>query len=215
MKLIKTGIVGLDELLNGGVPPEVLLILGEPGSGTEVFVQHVAYARTQETGVSYLTLNKPIEQIRDEILSFGLDIVKHEEDGSWRFLNPHPNKVMETVERELRLKRSIVIDSLSDIIMKGKFEESVSLLCNMSKLNREIQGLHLVLLTKGMHDHKDEIAMQHFAEGVIEFTMMQGTEYITRRMFIKKLRGFVTPIRNFSYSIGKRGIIIETAIRIT
>ncbi|MBS7619922.1 hypothetical protein KEJ21_04660, partial [Candidatus Bathyarchaeota archaeon] len=154
MKLIKTGISGLDELLNGGLPPKVLLILGEPGSGIEVFVQQVAYTRTQQSGVSYLTLNKPIEQIRDEMLSFGLDTVKHEEDGSWRFLSPHPSKVMETVERELGLKRSIVVDSLSDILMKGKFDESVSLLCNMSKLNRQIQGLHLILLTKGMHDQK-------------------------------------------------------------
>jgi len=45
--------------------------------------------------------------------------------------------------------------------------------------------------------------------------IMQGTEYVSRRMFIKKLRGFVTPVRNFSYSISKRGVMIETAVRIT
>ncbi|MGQ9680721.1 MAG: RAD55 family ATPase [Candidatus Bathyarchaeia archaeon] len=214
MKILKTGIAGLDELLKGGLPPKVLLLVGDPGSGVEVFVQQIAYKRAQQTSVSYITLNKPIEQIREEMSVFGFDTVKLEKNGNWRFISPSPRRIGEIIEGELCEKRSIVIDSLSDTLVKGEIDESISLLRNMSKLNRQVQELHFVLLTKSMHDPKDEVALQHFADGIIEFTTTHGTEYISRRMFIKKLGGVVTPTRSFPYTIGEKGILIETAMRI-
>jgi KaiC/GvpD/RAD55 family RecA-like ATPase len=42
MKLIKTGIAGLDEFLTGGLPPKIILLTGLPGSGNEIFARHIA-----------------------------------------------------------------------------------------------------------------------------------------------------------------------------
>jgi KaiC/GvpD/RAD55 family RecA-like ATPase len=216
MKLLKTGIAGLDEFLRGGLPPSVLLLVGEPGSGIEVFAREVAFKRAHQTGVSYLTLNKTKDHIREEMSAFRLDTTQLEDSGNWRFISPSPNETIEEiVKKEISQRRSIVIDSLSDILLNVELDEVIHLLKTMSSQNRQILELHLVLLTKGMHGPKTETIIQHFADGVIEFTTTWGAEFVTRRMFIKKLGGAVTPIRSLSYLIGEKGITIETAIRIT
>jgi len=215
MKLLKTGIAGFDEFLKGGLPPEVLLLTGEPGSGIDVFAQQVSYNRAHNTGTSYIILNKSIEHIREEMAGFKWGTTRLEESGSWRFLSPSPKKIEDTVDEEICQSRSIVIDSLSDVLLNDELEAAIDLIRSMSKQNREIHELHLVLLTKGMHDPRIETALQHFADGVMEFTTTSSTEFVTRRLFVKKLGGSVTPIRSLSYSIGERGITVETAIRIT
>ena len=214
MKL-KTGIAGLDELLMGGLPPEILLITGEPGSGIEVFAQQVAYKRAQQTRISYLTLNKTVAHIRQEMSGFGWDTTKLEDSGSWRFISISAKQIEDTVEREMCQNRSIVIDSLSDTLYREEAFDAIKMLKNMSMQNMQIQELHFALLTKGMQDSKTETALQHFADGVIDFTITHGHEFATRKMFIKKLGGVVTPTRNIPYMINERGITIETAIRIT
>ena len=57
MKLVKTGIAGLDEFLTGGLPPKVLLLSGLPGAGNEIFAREVAYTRSKQVGITYFTVN--------------------------------------------------------------------------------------------------------------------------------------------------------------
>jgi hypothetical protein len=84
----------------------------------------------------------------------------------------------------------------------------------MSRQNTRVQEIHLALITKGMHEPEAEVAAQHFADGVVDFTVNQGPEYVTRKMFIKKIGGAVAPMRNITYVVGEKGITIETALRI-
>lgn len=215
MKLLKTGITGLDELLRGGLPPKVLLLSGEPGSATEVFAQQVAYNLARQTHISYLTLNKTVEQVRLDMLSFGWDLKKLESSNNWRFISVPADQLRDVIEGEMRESRSIVVDSLSDAFYGGEALDVLDVLRFMSRQNTRFQGLHLALITKGMHDHEVEVAAQHISEGVVDFTVNQGPEYVTRRMCIKKLAGAILPVRNITYVVGEKGVTIDTALRIT
>ena len=62
MKLLKTGIAGLDEFLTGGLPPKILLLVGLPGAGNEVFARQIAYTRAKQIGITYFTVNDPARQ---------------------------------------------------------------------------------------------------------------------------------------------------------
>jgi KaiC/GvpD/RAD55 family RecA-like ATPase len=216
MRLLKTGIAGLDEFLLGGLPPRVLLLLGTPGSGNEVFARQTAYERTKQTCVTYFTMNSPPEFIKEDMCAYGWDVTPLEETGAWKFINlTKTNQIIDTVTSEIKHHRSVVVDSLSELLITHKIEEAVNLLTAMAVENRESEECHFVLLTEGMQDKKDETTMEHFAEGVITFNTNWSADSITRNIILKKMRGTLIPTRRLPYNIGKKGFIIETAIRIT
>jgi len=216
MKLLKTGIAGLDEFLQGGLPPRVYLLLGTPGSGSEIFARQVAHSRAKQVGITYFTVTRSTDSVKDDMSAYGWPVSSLEQTGNWKFINlTQAKSLTETVTHEIEQHRSIVVDSLSELILTHKTQEIVTLLNSMSTQNRESGELHLVLLTEGMHDPRIENAMQHFADGVIVFTTAWGTEASSRSIMIKKVRGAVVPTRMLPYSIGERGFTIETATRIT
>ncbi|MDQ1280635.1 MAG: hypothetical protein QG670_1898 [Thermoproteota archaeon] len=217
MGLIKTGIAGLDEFLGGGLLPRVYVLLGSPGSENDLFARQVAYNRTTLGGISYFLCSKTPESIRDDMLCYKLDVASKEENGVWRFIKLDKEKNLTDIfSRETKQQRSIVLDSLSDILLTTPDMEKIRELLNLlSSRSREKNELYLLLLTEGMHDQKVEVSIEHFADGVIRFTTIWSGENSIRTLNFKKLNGATVPSRSLVYSIGSRGFIIETTTRIT
>jgi KaiC/GvpD/RAD55 family RecA-like ATPase len=213
---MKTNIAGLDEFLLGGLPPRVLLLVGLPGSGNEVFARQIAYTRAKQTGVTYFTVSMNPEFVKEDMAAYGWDVTPMEETGTWKFVNLNHIKEKATlILNEIKQHRSIVIDSLSEFLMSQDIDEAANLLTAMAIENAECKECHLVLLTEGMQDKKVETAMEHYAEGVITFNTTFAADATVRNLMIKKMRGTPLPSRRLPYNIGKKGFIIETAIRIT
>jgi KaiC/GvpD/RAD55 family RecA-like ATPase len=216
LKKIATGIAGLDEFLKGGLPPQVLLLVGPPGCGSEVFARQIAYSRAKQNGVTYFTVDKNPESVMDDISIFRWNVLPLQQKGRWKFISPNDTDGLETsVKQEMKKGRCLVIDSLSEFLLSHNVEEAINLYNLISTQNRECQNLHFILLTEGMQNPKVETTMQHFAEGVITFATRWEAATLFRNMLIKKIKGVHVPSRRFRYSIGKRGFILETAIRIT
>ncbi|MBN1941074.1 MAG: ATPase [Candidatus Diapherotrites archaeon] len=82
MKRIKTGINGLDELIEGGFPAgRSTLISGGCGTGKTIFCMQYIYQgakKYNEPGV-YVTLDERPDLIREDVLRFGWDIKKLED----------------------------------------------------------------------------------------------------------------------------------------
>jgi flagellar protein FlaH len=216
VKLLKTGIAGLDEFLQGGLPPRVLLLPGTPGSGNEVFARQVAFTRAKEGKITYFTVNETPEFVREDMVCYGWDTVPLEASDNWRFKTlTKTDPLVDPVEAEMEERRSIVVDSLSELLLTHKIDELVNLLTMMSRQNRECLEYHLLLLTEGMNDQHAETTLQHFAEGVLVFTSSLVGDSTQRHVIIKKMRGTLVPTRRLPYSIGRKGFVIETAIRIS
>jgi len=216
MKLLKTGIAGLDEFLQGGLPPRVLLLPGTPGSGNDVFARQVAFTRANQGKITYFTVNETLDCVREDMASYGWDTTPLEASDNWRFKNlTKTGSLVDPIVAQMEERRSIVVDSLSELLLTRKLDELVNLLTIMSRQNKQCQEYHLLLLTEGMHDQHAETTLQHFAEGVIVFTSSLVADSTQRHVIIKKMRGTLVPTRRLPYSIGKRGFVIETAIRIS
>jgi KaiC/GvpD/RAD55 family RecA-like ATPase len=216
MKPIKTGIAGLDEFLQGGLPPRILLLQGTPGSGNEIFARQTAYTRAKQNAVTYYTANTTSDAVKEDMANYGWDTKPLEEAGNWKFKNlTKTDNLEKTVTEEMQQHRTVVIDSLSEILLTRKIEDAVNLLTAMSKQNKNSEEYHLLLLTEGMQTPQAETTMQHFAEGVIIFNTTWQADATVRNIMIKKLRGTLVPTRRLPYSIGRKGFVIETAIRIT
>ena len=73
---IKTGITGLDEILDGGLPPNRLyLIDGDPGSGkTTLGLQFLLEGIKNKEKVLYVTLSETTKEVHAVARSHGWDI---------------------------------------------------------------------------------------------------------------------------------------------
>ena len=216
MNLVKTGIAGLDEFLTGGLPPKILLLTGLPGAGNEVFARQIAYTRAKQVGITYFTVNATPDSVKEDMAAYNWDVAPLEATGNWKFKTlTKTNHLEETVIEEMKQHRTIIIDSLSELLLTRKIEEAINLLTAMSRQNKNSEEYHLLLLTEGMQDQKAETAMQHFADGVILFNTTWTTDTTHRDIMVKKMKGTFVPSRSLPYTIGKKGFLIETATRIT
>jgi len=216
MKLIKTGIAGLDEFLTGGLPPKVLLLEGRPGTGNEVFARQIAYARAKQIGVTYFTVNPSADAVREDMATYNWDTEPLESSGNWKFKTfTKTGALQEVVLEEMMEHRTVIVDSLSELLLTRKLNEVTSLLTAMSNQNKSSEEYHLLLLTEGMQDQKTETTIEHFAEGIIAFNITMTTDTSHTDLLVRKMRGTFMPARRLPYTISKRGFLIETATRIT
>ncbi|MEM3587717.1 MAG: RAD55 family ATPase, partial [Candidatus Jordarchaeaceae archaeon] len=77
---IKTGILGLDEMLSGGLRPGSLcIVMGEPLCGKEVLAKEFFYKGLEngEAGI-YITTNNFAEDIYNEMGEFGWSLSKYD-----------------------------------------------------------------------------------------------------------------------------------------
>jgi len=83
MQRVKTGVFGLDELIEGGMPKgRIMLVSGGCGTGKTIFgLQFLYYGvkNYKEPGI-YVTLDERPELIREDCLKFGWDLKKMEHE---------------------------------------------------------------------------------------------------------------------------------------
>jgi len=221
MKLVKTWIEGLDQILGGGLPEKnIVLIIGEPGSGYDVFAQQILYQNVLHNGkAAYFSTTRAPDIIREDLETFGWNLASLEESSNWLFFDTHvPNVVqvlMEKIPSVMAEGRWVLIDSLSYLILTKKHQSAVDVVERLSESANKYGGIHFLLLTQKMHTPEIETTIQHFADGVIEFTAQEASGGIDRRMRIKKMRRAVYEPRLIPFNITDHGITIETAVRIT
>ena len=215
---MKTGIAGLDEFLMGGLPPKIILLTGAPGSGNEVFAKQVLFNRVKTCPITYFTVNTTAESIREDMAAYGWDTLPFEENESWKFKSlkdTTANELLKSVLDEMEQSRTVAIDSVSELLLIHKIKEIASLLTSMTHQNRKGLNYHFLLLTEGMQDPQADATMNHFAEGSINFALNWAADSTMRHLIIRKMSGTIIPTRRLTYTLGRKGFIIETATRIT
>ena len=218
MKTLKTGIAGLDEFLLGGLPSKIILLTGSPGAGNEIFARQVLFNRVKTCPVTYFTVNATAESIREDMAAYGWDTTCFEETGTWEFKslkNTTTNALADTVLDEMKKSRTVAIDSFSELLLTHKIKDVANLVTSMTYQNRKSQEFHLLLVTEGMQDSREETTLNHFAEGSINFALIWAADTTMRHLIIRKMSGTIIPTRRLTYTLGRKGFIIETATRIT
>ena len=83
----KTGVQGLDQIINGGIPTgHTVIVSGTSGSGKTTLTSEFLYEGAVEGETSlYYSLEEPIENIKETSRHFGMDFEDPELDGETRF----------------------------------------------------------------------------------------------------------------------------------
>jgi len=220
MKLVKTWIEGLDEVLGGGLPDKsVILMMGEPGSGYDILAQQILYQHAlKEDEVVYFTTMRSSDTLKEDFETFGWDVPSLEKTDQWVFVDIHTRSALQILREEIpsRVEKGYwtLVDSLSYLLQTQKVDSVLKTVELLLDRARKHGGIHFLLLVQGMQDPQTEIAIQHLVDGVIEFTAQEVAGGIDRRIRMKKMRKTVYTPRLIPFRMTERGIVIETAVRI-
>ncbi|MBU0710604.1 circadian clock protein KaiC [bacterium] len=98
---LETGIPGFDFISHGGLPMgRTTLVAGTSGSAKTVFAtQYLAEGIIQfDDSVVFVTFEESPKDIRRNMIGFGWDIQKWEDEGKWTFVDVSPEPGMEVLE---------------------------------------------------------------------------------------------------------------------
>lgn len=220
-----TGVVGLDDILHGGLPSgQMYLIEGDPGTGkTTIALQFILEGARLEEQTLYVTLSESKEELEAAAHSHGwslaevniVEFVPEEaalsaEDSYTVF---HPNevelastikKLIEEIER-VKAKR-VVLDSLSELRLLAA--EPVKYRRQLLALKRYFAGRGMTtLLLDDKSGTGDDVQLQSIAHGVVRLQKHPRTFGITRRQIeVVKVRGSGFREGLHDYSIDEDGL---------
>jgi KaiC/GvpD/RAD55 family RecA-like ATPase len=232
---LKTGVKGVDELLDGkGIPEGYnVLVLGAPGSGKTTFGLQFLFegAVNNESGL-YLSLDETPERLVETAGTLGLDVQKYVRQGKIQMIDASPLRLaprsIKVGEQEIKRKEfalaalvskladsiksfsvvRVVIDPISTLTLhyENVFERRIALLDLMSLM---VRNRCTTLLISELEDSSLSRRYQFeefIADGVILLTKMLSNNSFTRVFSIEKMRGIAHDTQSHPYRIMEGGI---------
>ncbi len=231
MERVKTGVEGLDELIEGGIPQgSSVLLSGGSGTGKTILATQFIYNGGKlhnEPGI-YVSLETNLKNIIWNMQNFNWDIRELQEKNlmkTYRLNLGHITKeenVVEKIDEELNVisqmvkemgAKRLVIDSVTAF---GIWFENRGMVRNMlfqfvDKLKNLNCTTMLITETKGGRREFSAFGVEEFvADGVI-------TLYFTpphRSVFVKKMRGTNHSKIIHPFQITDKGVVINASDRV-
>lgn len=216
---VRTGIAGLDELLNGGIPKHhSVLLAGPAGSGkTTISMEYLYRGITQfgEKGL-YVSFEESKESVLGD-LPFDWDVQGLLDDGSLSIVKYDPYQYEDIIDlvrssvKNVRADR-VVIDSLTALSLYVENVKDVRKL--ILDLNEQLRKLECTSLYTGeiKSEHPRQISRfgveEFIADGVIVLFLDQSGGELSYRVLVRKMRGTDHDRRVHPFKIGDDGVVI-------
>jgi KaiC/GvpD/RAD55 family RecA-like ATPase len=232
----KTGIEGLDELLEGGIPKgRTVLVTGASGTGKSTFAMQFLYngALGGEPGV-YLTLEEKPENIRNEMKEFGMEVAKMEKEGKLAIidaslvrlglesdekftLSPESFDINHLIQnlvmtcRNVGAKR-VVIDALPslDVLLDNNTNKVRNAIIELNYLLQENNMTSILLdeVPSGKETYSRHDVEEFVVDGVIVLSKVEALD--KRSILISKMRRTNHELKPQNLDIVKaKGIVVE------
>ncbi|MEM1643521.1 MAG: KaiC domain-containing protein [Desulfurococcaceae archaeon] len=229
---VKTGIPGLDEILNGGIPKRnVVLIAGGPGTGKSIMGMQYLWNGLQigEPGI-YVALEEHPVQVRINMRQFNWDVKNYEAKGAFAIVDAFTAGVGEAAKREKYVVKDptdvgIIVDvvkqAISDTGAQRVVVDSVSTLYLTKPSIARSVVLQLKKLLSGMGTTSMLISqvsvtergfggpgVEHAADGIVRLDMDEVDGELVRSLIIWKMRGTSHSMKRHLFEISDKGIVV-------
>ena len=225
----KTGILGLDEALDGGIPQgHIVLMSGNTGSGkTLSCLQFIETGLRRGEKAVYVALEEPLTQILKTALEHGWDLEAREKKGVLRFvtgvlIDLQPDRILSDIVRaveEMDAKR-VVIDSISSIMSASMNSESVRQfllqLANYLK-SKGITAMLSYLMAANFGAVKGQLLsgletnsmrLSSVVDGIVLMQYVQRQQRVEKLLTVLKMRGGNHSRDIFKYEIERGGLVL-------
>jgi len=231
---VPSGIPGVDKLLaEKGIPSgHTILISGGPGSGKTTFaIQFLYIGATQhnESGV-YVTLDEEPGDIRKNMLKYGWDLQRLEDEKKLVFINVSPVRVtpsetglIQIGMKEFRLiklleaikqgvkevdARRVVVDPIT--IFTLQYPDEVERIYAMRDLLRDLRKTDctnmLISELRGTGWEREHQFEEYLTQGVILLRTFLKDGRLVRVFQVEKMRGLAIDNQPRPYEISAKGI---------
>jgi len=218
---VKSGVPGLDGLIDGGFPKgDIILLTGGTGSGKTIFSVQFIYngaVQHREKGV-YATFEEDSETLKRNMLTFGLDLEKLERANSIKIIDLETMKgsgvganigfILDKL-KEMDAKR-LVIDSLTAFLVacQEKFEYR-TLIHLFYKVLKKLECTTIMTCSVPTGAKTLGLGIEEFvADAVLTLeNRMEGVDLKTR-FLIRKMRGTQHSRRYHNIIITSKGLEI-------
>jgi len=222
VKRVKTGIPGLDELIEGGFPEGAsILVSGGPGTGKSIFCMQYLYAGAKDYGDPglYATLEEGPHNLWWNMQRFNWDLLSLEKENKLKIIKFDPDlsnrenleeQVLQIVDKAKEIgARRLVIDSITAFSFWVKDVSSIRFA--MYLLIEKLRSLKcttvLTCETSGGRTELSRFGVEEFlVDGVIQLFFIPPH----RSVFVRKMRGtnnnkYIHPVE-----ITEQGISIKS-----
>ncbi len=238
---VPTGIEGLDEMISGGFPQgRVILVLGGPGSGKTILASQFLYKGISERNENavYVSLDESKDHYFEEMLKFGWDFKKAEEEGKFCFVDATrlsrlaiiKEKMLKEETSSLRGKQLQVDKLVEELQTKIKQVNAKRVALDtlaalfyrfIDPIERRTAGVDLIealsdlgtttIVTTELSKltlERDLSDEEFLVHGVIMMQTLFFGGTTTRALQVEKMRGVATNTNLVPYTIDRNGIEI-------
>jgi KaiC/GvpD/RAD55 family RecA-like ATPase len=216
VKKITTGIIGLDEIFNGGIREKSkILVTGGPGTGKTLLCLQFIYegARQGQPGI-YMSVEETADQIRQNARAVGMDLEPYEKKGLITIIqqNITARKLVAMavpmgIIRKSNVKR-VVVDSLT-LFKYMLFATEEDFRRELVEFLDSLKDVTLLATSERTESNFDEIkwnAEDFLFEGLIILAKIRKAQNYERTIVISKMRGQEHSLDIYPFAIEKGGL---------
>jgi KaiC/GvpD/RAD55 family RecA-like ATPase len=230
----KTGVKGLDEMLNGGLPSgRSILVCGGPGSGKTIFgLQFLLNGIDDNENGLFVSLDESLEHIREDALEFGWALEELERQQKLCVVDASPLRtipgevklggirigkrdfsmmsLMDIIKtRALKIKaKRVVVDGITNLIIQYPqiFEQRMAVLDLLEAVS-SLGSTNIFTGENRATTLSREVSPEEFlCHGVIVFHVFRENGQLVRAVQIEKMRGMAHDQQIRPYRITNKGI---------
>jgi len=219
---VSSGISGLDDMLNGGIPAgHIVVIIGDPGTGkTTTSLQFIFDGLSKGESGIFISIEEDRDSIISTAASFGWDLQQYIDSGKLEFIKLDLSDIR-TLARRVKTElpelinasraSRLVIDSIS--LFNIMFDDSIENRVRLVDLNKAIKKSGITALYTSETNvnsprHSKDGIIEYSADGILFLQQSEIASDIRLNLRIIKMRRTMHDRLYRPYDITENGIIV-------